>query len=505
MLESFFLRIAIAVVALTIAVGWLPCPAFAARYDGKLTIVALDAETRERIAVRMELRDGRGRPVRVKSDDVISHGNYFVFDGEVTLELRKGSYEFLIEAGPEYQTRPGHFTIERHAEDETEVVLQRRVNMQAEGWWAGDLDVQQGFHDLPLLMRAIGVDLVPVFNQENTLGKCREAKVPKSVDVASQSWLDNRRGGGLLYLNADQPVEVCQAKADESTMPMLARATEAGAEVIALTPFAWELPIWIAAGKLDAIQVIHRHALGDSVVDNEGWGRPRDKAFFPGKTGNGRWSEAIYHHVLNCGLRIPPAAGSGSGMNDNPVGTNRVYVHCDDQFSQQSWFDGLLAGQVVVTNGPLLRTHVEGQPPGHVFHVDRGDKREFQIGLSLTFYEMAPVEYLEIIRNGQVEHTIRLDELAKQQGRLPPVEFDASGWFAVRARTSKSQVYQFATTGPYYVEANYQRRISRQSVQFFLDWLDEARHEFAENEEVLADIAAAQPFWEELLSKANAE
>ena len=34
----------------------------------------------------------------------------------------------------------------------------------------------------------------------------------------------------------------------------------------------------------------------------------------------------MYYHVLNCGLRIPPVAGSGSGTNDNPVGTNRVYV-----------------------------------------------------------------------------------------------------------------------------------------------------------------------------------
>ena len=52
------------------------------------------------------------------------------------MKLRKGPYTFLIEAGPEYETRPGRFTIERRAEDDTEVVLRRRVDMKAEGWWA---------------------------------------------------------------------------------------------------------------------------------------------------------------------------------------------------------------------------------------------------------------------------------------------------------------------------------------------------------------------------------
>ncbi|NOY30636.1 MAG: CehA/McbA family metallohydrolase [Planctomycetes bacterium] len=488
-------------VSLTLATvcSWLvPSRAFAARYDGKLTIVAIDEPTGNRIPVRMELRDGRGRPVRVKSGAIVSYGDSFVFDGEVTLELRKGPYTFLIEAGPEYETRPGSFSIKRRAEDDTEVVLKRRVDMQAEGWWASDLDVRQNARDLPLLMRAAGVDWVPAFDRENVRGKCQKEKLPAEIPLASVVSIDNRRGGGLLLFNAKQPIDVCRWKADAASMLLLNAASEAGADVAALTPNAWDLPLWLAAGELDAIQIIHRQA-------GKGLGRPRDKTFFPGKMGSGRWSEAIYHHVLNCGLRIPPIAGSGSGTNKNPVGTNRVYVHCGDEFSQENWFAGLRAGQVMVTNGPLLRTQVEGHPPGHQFKLDEGESREFEIALSLTFYELAPVEYLEIIKNGRVEYEIRLDELAKQEGRLPPVMFDESGWFAVRARTNRSERYQFATTGPYYVEANYERRVSRRSVQFFLDWLDEAKKNFAANEDVLADIEAAWPFWEGLLEKANAE
>lgn len=490
--------------------------AVAARYDGKLTIRVVDDESGQPIAARMELRNARGRPVKIRPAGSVSLGDYFVFDGQVTLELRKGPYQFLIEAGPEYQTRPGHFTIERRAEDSTEVRLRRRVNMQAEGWWAGDLDVRQRVQDLPLLMQATRVNLAPILVQENLKGKCKATRLPKSLPgqqfgetiMGPKYALDYRRGGGLLHFadkDSEQPLDVCKLKANESSLAALRSTEEADAVVVALTPFAWDLPLWVATGNLDAVQIIHRHALVDDVVDNEGWGRKRDKTFFPGKTGNGRWSEAIYQHLLNCGLQIPPAAGSGSGANKNPVGTNRVYVQCGEEFSSENWFAGLRAGNVLVTNGPLLRTKVSGQPPGHQFQLDSGESRDFQIALNLAFYEKAPVEYLEIVKNGQVLHEIRLNELAKQQGRLPTLNFDSSGWFLVRAMTSTTSNYQYATTGPYYVQANYQPRISRASVQFFIDWLETAAVEFDDKPDVLKDIAAAKPFWEDLLRKANAD
>ncbi|MGI9429462.1 MAG: hypothetical protein ACR2NM_12445 [Bythopirellula sp.] len=502
---------------LIIAVGlWLDSSAQAARFDGKLTIRVVDDQSGQPIAARMLLRNGRDRLVKVRAPKTVAHGDYFVFEGEVTLELRQGPYKFLIEAGPEYQTRPGHFSIDRHAEDSTEVRLRRRVDMQAAGWWAGDLEARHRQQDLRLLMSAARVNLVPTFVQANVHGKCLSAKrspAPPKENfgpylLGPNYSLDHRRGGGLLVFETEAPqqsFDICSAKSADSSLTVLHRASAAGATTVALTPFAWDLPIWIASGELDAVQIIHRHALVDDVVDNESWGRKRDKTFFPGKTGNGRWSETIYHHMLNCGLRIPPAAGSGSGVNRNPLGTNRVYVHCGEEFTRDGWFAGLREGKVMVTNGPLLRTEVSGHPPGHQFHLDRGETREFQIALGLAFYEQAPVEYLEIIKDGRVEHEIRLNELAKKNGRLPPLQFDDSGWFLVRAMTSSTNNYQFATTGPYYVQANYQPRISRTSVQFFLDWLDHATKQFADNAVVLADIQQARPFWEDRLAQANTD
>jgi len=483
--------------------------AWAARFDGKLTIEVADELTGVPIPVRMELLNSRGRPVHIRPEGAISRDGYIVFDGQVTLELKKGAYRFLIEAGPEYRTRSGHFTIERHAEDVSEITLRRHVDMKEKGWWAGDLDVRQRLEDLPLLMRAAGIDFAPVLVRENVQGKCLQAQKSPTQDLHPISLLDYRRGGGLLICEVEgnrlSEIEICQSKAEESSIPMLEAAYEAGADIVALSPFGWDLPIWIAADKLTAIQIIHRQSQVNGPIASEGWGRPRDKRLFPSKLGNGRYSETIYHHLLNSGQRIPPAAGSGSGANTNPLGASRVYVECGDEYSAEDWVAGFRAGRVVVTNGPLLTTSVEGQSPGYVFHLDRGQSREFQIALSLSFYEKAPVEYLEIVKNGRVEYEVRLDELAKKKGQLPPLRFDDSGWFLVRAMTNNSQNYQFASTGPYYVEANYGRRISRASVEYFLTWLDQAAVEFSENEAILSDIETAKPFWNDLLDQANAD
>ena len=288
-------------------------------------------------------------------------------------------------------------------------------------------------------------------------------------------------------------------------------ARQRGAQIVVRTPYAWDLPVWLAAGELDAIGLIHHHALADGVVDNENDGRPRDKKLFPGSRGNGRWSEAIYYHVLNCGFRVPPAAGSGSGVNDSPVGTNRVYAYLEGDFSEDGWWESLTAGRVVVTNGPLLRPKVEGHAPGYVFHLDEHGSLSLEIGLDLA--TRVPVEYLQIVKNGEISAEVRLAEWTKQKGRLPPLEFDASGWFLVRAVTNNQQTYQFASSGPYYVEKGGQPRISRRSVQFFLEWIDAAAARLRglqdpdakSHEDLLAEQEVARQHFERLLAQTNAD
>ena len=128
-------------------------------------------------------------------------------------------------------------------------------------------------------------------------------------------------------------------------------------------PFWWDVPTWLASGQVDSIGLANNHMNRRGMYEDEAWGRPRDAKRLPPPRGNGFWTQEIYYHILNCGLRIPPSAGSASGVLNNPVGYNRMYVQLDGALSYPGWWDGLRAGRVFVTNGPLRRVRADGQPP----------------------------------------------------------------------------------------------------------------------------------------------
>jgi hypothetical protein len=451
---------------LVLSLAGASCLEAAPRADGQLVIEVVDAETGQPIAARMHLKNSRKRPVALKLPNTAEFGGHFYIDGRLTLPLRRGQYTFEMDAGPEYRTQSGHFEIARHGDDSKRIDMKRVTGLADEGWYGGDVDFDRSERDLPLILRAEHLH-----------------------DVDTPNFAE------LLPPNSRQST-IRNPKSEVS---------------IASVPYAWDLPLWLARGELDAIQLIHRHALREGAVDNEEDGRPRDRSFYPGRSGNARWSEAVYYHVLNCGLRIPPVAGSGSGMNDNPVGTNRVYAFCNEGFTAEAWWEAVAAGRVFVTNGPLLRPVVEGQAPGHVFPVEDGGTLKLEIGLNLATRQ--PIEYLEIIKNGSVEVDVRLADWTERKGRLPPLEFDDSGWFLVRAVTTNRQTHEFVSTGPYYVEKAGRPRVSRASVQFFLDWIDAAEAglrddsqlDGATRKSLLAAQAAAREFFERQLSTANAD
>jgi hypothetical protein len=144
-------------------------------------------------------------------------------------------------------------------------------------------------------------------------------------------------------------------------------------------------------------------------------------------------------------------------------------VSCD--LSYEKWWEAVRAGRVVLTNGPLIRPEVEGELPGHVFRADVGQEAELEVGLTLSTRD--PVFYLEIIKDGRAVHQVRLAEWAKTGGRLPPLRFQESGWFVIRAVTDLTETYRYAMTAPYYVEIGGRARISKESAQFFVDWVKE--------------------------------
>jgi hypothetical protein len=320
---------------------------------------------------------------------------------------------------------------------------------------------------------------------------------------------DEREGGALLYFNLPEPLPITGASREvPSPMEFLELARRhKDVWVDVEKPFWWDVPTWVASGQVDSIGLANNHMCRDQMYEDEAWGKPRDARRLPPPRGNGYWTQEIYYHLLNCGLRIPPSAGSASGVLPNPVGYNRVYVHLGQDFSHDQWWKGLRAGRSFVSNGPLLRCKANGQWPGHIFRAEAGKSLAIEIEAALSTRE--PVASLEIIRNGRVEKTVSFAQ-GHRTVNLGTLPFTESGWFLVRTIAANDKTFRFASTAPFYVETgDGVRRISRTSAQFFRDWVKERKERVRVDDprqrtEVVKYHETAEGFWSNLVARANA-
>jgi len=492
-----------------LALGWAG--------GGELKLTVLDPETGNPMPCRMHIANEKGKPQRAGRAPFWH--DHFVLPGTIKLKLPKGTYQFVIERGPEYLDRNGYFVINNLAKDEKVVDLNRAVNMAEEGWWSGDLHIHRPVKDIELLMQAEDLHVAPLVSWSNAKNEWAKREPPaehvKQFDKNRYYDLlageDERAGGELLFFRLPKPLDLSETQPEfpSSIKFALAAHEQTGAWVDAARPFDWDLPVWLAAGQVDSIGLCNDHMRRSSMQTDEGDGKPRDRKRLPDPLGNGQWSQEIYYHVLNCGLRIPPSAGSGSGQAPSPLGYNRVYVWVDkERFNYETWWEGFKLGRVVVTNGPLLRPVANGRQPGHVFQAPEGESLTVDVAMNFTLRDK--ISYIELVKNGRVAQSVRFEDIART-GHFAPLEFDESGWFLVRAVTDKEETYRFASSGAWYVEfAEAPKRISKRSAQFFLDWVDERAGQIKlddadQRREVLKYHEQAKQFWQDLVERGNAD
>ena len=427
---------------------------------------------------RLHIRNAQGQSVH--PDELPHWHDHFVCPGTARLTLPPGRYSWTAERGPEYSSVSGAFTITT-ADQTIDIRLQRLSALREDGWYSGDLHVHRPPADLPLLLEAEDLDFAPVIEWWNGNG----ANAPAITDIhrttASQrAYLlrggeDERQGGALLFFGLQEPLRIA-APSREFPSPMAfvtaARRQNADAWIDIEKPFWWDVPTWLAAGTMNSIGLANNHMCRSQMLENEAWGRPRDTQRLPPPAGNGLWSQEIYYHALNTGLRLPPSAGSASGVLPNPVGYNRVYVQLDGQpMTVDNWFAALAQGRCFVTNGPLLQVTANAQHSGDVLSLPPQGPLDVDLQIALTSRDR--VSAVEVIHNGRVVH--RMDTSgATSQTLSARVSIDQPGWFLVRALTDVDSTFRFASTAPWYVDgARGETFVSRPSAAFFLNWVDE--------------------------------
>ena len=433
-----------------------------------------------------------------------------VLDRELELSLADATYQFRMIRGPEYRIISGNFSLEKTSLDQHAVQLPRMVDMLQKGWTSGDCCVPSSPYSLPLRMAAEDLHVAAVLGHVDAKpipGRDRDDP-PKN----DPSWIreDARHDGGLLFYGpSGEPTDTM-----EKGLPV-ERVIEAGASeeirVAIENPFAWPLPVWLATEQIDGIFILGDWLRLDRSVTKIKDGRGPTGPSVGDQQVVGRWAERIYWNMLESGLRIPPLAGSGDDAPSTPVGYNRLYVadplpeyEDDDKLeahrvtTAERWWQAAWLGQSVATNGPLLRPKLGGELPGHVFQASSGEVLQLQPELTLAVRD--PVEYLEVIHNGKVHYSARLDEFAKAGGVIPPIMVKQSGWVTIRVVTLYEDHFRAAMSAPWYIDFDSKPRVTTDGVDFFRQWLREYEERLKrlppeEMKRHIPYVRAARTFW----------
>lgn len=394
------------------------------------------------------------------------------------VELSPGSYTLTVERGKEYL--PLVKQIELGTEPMSiKLPLQRWINMAERGWFSGDMHNHRLPDELPGIMLAedlnVGLpmshwtrtDNVPPSEGDKTLSDTGPARLVR-VDDSHVIWPRNTEYeifttagknhtlGALLILNHKSVFNI-------PTFPLIKVAERARAEGGILDMdkhnWPWSLAI-VPLVKPDLFELTNNH-LWRMEFAIKGWAdrAPKWMGVGTGIDTEHDWLHfgfKTYYALLNCGFRIAPSAGTASGVHPVPLGFGRVYVHTGKTFDYTKWMEGLKGGRSFVTTGPMLLAKINGELPGASF-VSKGGGA-VSASIAGLVYSEQPVNEVELIVNGDVAQTIKLQPKQNKDGAwesqfASDLRIEASSWMTVRCFEPREdgKRHRFAHTAPWHV------------------------------------------------------
>jgi hypothetical protein len=215
------------------------------------------------------------------------------------------------------------------------------------------------------------------------------------------------------------------------------------------------LPVDAALGKVDYVEV-----LGFS---------------------NHKSTAAVWYRLLNCGFRLPAAAGTDAMANfaslRGPVGLNRVYASVPRgplDIHLQTWLSSLKQGHTFATNGPLLGFTLGGRTLGDELRLPTGENK---VKVTAWLRSIVPVDHLEVICNGRVAREVKLSGDRESADVEDTIPISQSGWCLLRAWSDKAEhpvldLYPYATTSPIYVKVDGSVPKPAEDAAYFVAWID---------------------------------
>ena len=449
---------------------------------------------------------------------------YFHSNGSAELTVPGGRIHVEVWRGPEYHIFRADVNVPTGVRVTHRITLERLDNLPARGWWSGDVHVHMNYGGayrntpphLAFQARAEDLHVVEnlIVNKEQRIPDISYFRVgPDPVSSATFLLLHAQEfhtsvwghigllGLGSHYLlpeYAGYP-NTAAASLAPTNASIADLAHQQGALVGYVHPFDtkpdpadttaplfYELPVDVALGKVDYLEVM---GYSDHLITSE-----------------------IWYRLLNCGFRLPAAAGTDAFPNfaslRGPPGLVRVFVHSGATLDHRSWLAALKAGRTFVTNGPLLEFSVAGRAIGDEIRLSAGSHRlTARVGLRSN----VAVDHLEIIGNGKVAASIALRGDRTAADDMVSIPVSTSGWYVLRAYSDRAELpvldlYPFASTSPIYVSVGDKPARSADDAAFFVRWIERmeaatrastAWNTPAEQAAVLRTLAVAKAVWQE--------
>jgi hypothetical protein len=470
---------------------------------GPVRIGVVSAEVGEPVAAgRVRLRAGAPSRWSVTDD----HGGAWFPDGvqprfdiadrpmchgdDLEIEVPAVPLTIRCRRGMEFGTVETTVTPAAGEVTDVELAPERLYDAAARGWYGGDLHVHMNYSgdqvrapaEAAAMQLGEGLHLMNLVagNIASTLVYDREAFEATAGEDLPWSTAERVARFSVEYRNdllghfhalgpARPPVRYHSGHVTPDWPPNATACEDlrdAGATIGYTHPVMAPLPDGTPAGafqmprSMDARELVADAALG--LVDSVDLLGPNDA----------EGSATLYHHLLNCGLRLAATVGTDVWLSwsrgpllSNPPGYARVYADLRGApLSVPAFADAIRAGRTLATNGPWLAIDVAGRGPGDEIAAASGDTLDVTVRV-----EGLGVEQVELLGPDGVLAT-------GEQGLQATVTVDSSMWLCAVARgprhASVPAAGVFAHTSPVYVTTGGQPVRRAASARWLLEWLD---------------------------------
>ena len=355
-------------------------------------------------------------------------GRYiFWADGEYKTRLPAGEYQLVASKGFEYHIVDSTIVV-KPGTNSVDIALKRWTNMPAKGWYSGDDHIHLGrersdnktlialgqAEDLHMSVMLQMGNVGQYFFEQYAFGKNGEYQVGNHALVSGQ---ENQRTGDIghvigmntqRYHNPEKYYlygDVADAVHAEGGLWGYAHVALAEDAIGMPESMAHTVPL----GQVDFVEQLQFRTM----------------------------ITRLLYDFLNPGFPIVPIAGSDAPYL-NIVGAERFYVYTgSNTLDTKAFYDGIRAGNVFVTSGPMLEFAVNGKPAGSKVNIASGETVTVTATATIN-PDIDKLDRLELVLHGEVIASASSEDGALSlslEQKLSPRE---SAWVAVRAYGKKA-------------------------------------------------------------------